>query len=96
MTLRWLTVRRGLYESPESYPWKSHAEYWLVTGLYSQMKVKNLSESELLRTVLHSQCLYKVPRITGECKRLKPGHELHNPVCRAGRQDIKRLGHLRS
>ncbi|WBV23815.1 replication protein P [Pantoea piersonii] len=40
-------ARRGLYESPESYPWKGNAEYWLVTGLYSQMKVKNLSESKL-------------------------------------------------
>lgn len=47
MAFRWLTVRRGLYESPESYPWKSHAEYWLVTGLYSQMRVINLSENEL-------------------------------------------------
>lgn len=40
-------ARRGFYEGPESYPWKTNAEYWLVTGLYSQMKVKNLSESEL-------------------------------------------------
>lgn len=40
-------VRRGLYETPESYPWKTNAHYWMVTSLYSQMKSGNLSESEL-------------------------------------------------
>ncbi|PHM60463.1 DNA replication protein [Xenorhabdus stockiae] len=41
------SAKRGLYDSPENYPWQSHACYWMVTKLYSQMMGLNLSESEL-------------------------------------------------
>lgn len=40
-------AKRGDYASPELYPWKSNADYWMVTGLYSLMRANNLSESEL-------------------------------------------------
>lgn len=43
------SAKRGLYDSPEVYPWESHACYWMVTKLYSQMRGLNLSESELLK-----------------------------------------------
>ncbi|MBD2816515.1 DNA replication protein [Xenorhabdus sp. Flor] len=41
------STNRILYSSPENYPWPSHACYWMVTKLYSQMRGLNLSESEL-------------------------------------------------
>lgn len=41
--------RRGLYTSPEAFPWSSNAAYWMVTKLYSEMRGLNLSESELLK-----------------------------------------------
>lgn len=40
-------ARRGLYHSPEAYPWQDNTHYWMVTNLYSQMTSHNLSEGEL-------------------------------------------------
>jgi len=40
-------ARRGLYHSPEAYPWQDNTHYWMVTSLYSQMTSHNLSEGEL-------------------------------------------------
>ncbi|MHB2054669.1 replication protein P [Pantoea dispersa] len=40
-------ARRGLYETPEKYPWKTNADYWMVTDLYSTMRVQGLTEQEL-------------------------------------------------
>jgi len=40
-------ARRGLYKSPEAYPWKSNACFWMVTGLYSTMRAQGLTEQEL-------------------------------------------------
>ncbi|WP_427003664.1 replication protein P [Pantoea eucrina] len=40
-------AQRGDYASPEHYPWKSNADYWMVTSLCSLMRANNLSESEL-------------------------------------------------
>ena len=40
-------ARRGLYETPEKYPWKTNAHYWMVTGLYSTMRAQGLTEQEL-------------------------------------------------
>ena len=40
-------ARRGLYETPEKYPWKTNADYWMVTGLYSTMRAQGLTEQEL-------------------------------------------------
>lgn len=46
MVIRY-SARRGLYNSPEAYPWQANTHYWLVTTLYSQMTSHNLSEGEL-------------------------------------------------
>lgn len=40
---------RGQYTDAESYPWQSNAHYWLVTGLYSNMRANALSDAELRR-----------------------------------------------
>ncbi|WP_312058499.1 replication protein P [Pantoea septica] len=32
------SARRGLYNSPEAYPWQANAHYWMVTGLYNMMR----------------------------------------------------------
>ncbi|WP_343552138.1 replication protein P [Pantoea sp.] len=40
-------AKRGDYETAELYPWKTNADYWMVTGLYSMMRAGNLSEAEL-------------------------------------------------
>jgi len=37
-------ARHGLYESPEAYPWKSNACFWMVIGLYSIMRAQGLME----------------------------------------------------
>ncbi|CAI0819779.1 Replication protein P [Serratia entomophila] len=41
------SAKRGLYDTPEAYPWKSNACYWMVTKLYSEMRGLNLAEAEL-------------------------------------------------
>lgn len=41
------SARRGLYDTPEAFPWPSNAAYWMVTKLYSEMRGLNLTESEL-------------------------------------------------
>ncbi|WP_105875208.1 replication protein P, partial [Cronobacter malonaticus] len=53
--VRTYCARRGLYASPEDYPWKQTADYpwqkaahyWLVTGLYSGMRLNSWTEQEL-------------------------------------------------
>ncbi|MGJ0194557.1 replication protein P [Pantoea sp. RRHST58] len=40
-------ARRGLYKTPEAYPWKNSACFWMVTGLYSAMRAQGLTEQEL-------------------------------------------------
>lgn len=41
------SARRGLYNSPEAYPWQANAHYWMVTSLYSTMRAQRLAEQEL-------------------------------------------------
>lgn len=41
--------KRGSYPDAESYPWKSHACYWIVTALYQQMRACDLSDAEIRR-----------------------------------------------
>lgn len=70
MVMRY-SARRGLYSSPEAYPWQENTHYWLVTTLYSQMRGKGLSESELrgkCRTELHKMA-----------KRIKAGEYIPPP-----------------
>ena len=55
MSMRY-SARRGLYNSPEAHPWRENSHYWMTTSIYSQMRGKRLSESELrgkCRTELH-------------------------------------------
>jgi hypothetical protein len=40
---------RGLYPDAESYPWESNAQYWMITGLYQNMRANDLSDVELRR-----------------------------------------------
>ncbi|QHM71313.1 replication protein P [Mixta intestinalis] len=40
-------ARRGYYDAPEAYPWTNPAHYWLVTGLYSDMRANNWTDAEL-------------------------------------------------
>lgn len=41
------SAKRGLYDTPEAYPWTSNSCYWMVTKLYSEMRGLNLTEAEL-------------------------------------------------
>lgn len=42
------SARRGLYNSQKpAYPWQANAHYWMVTSLYSTMRVQGLTEQEL-------------------------------------------------
>ena len=45
--VRTYCARRGLYDSPTDYPWQDAAHYWLVTGLYSGMRMNGWTEQEL-------------------------------------------------
>ncbi|WP_105685359.1 replication protein P [Cronobacter dublinensis] len=45
--VRTYCARRGLYASPTDYPWQNAAHYWLVTGLYSGMRLNGWTEKEL-------------------------------------------------
>ncbi|EKK3999856.1 DNA replication protein [Cronobacter sakazakii] len=45
--VRTYCAKRGLYASPTDYPWKEPAHYWLVTGLYSGMRLNSWTEQEL-------------------------------------------------
>ena len=45
--VRTYCARRGLYDSPPDYPWQHAAHYWLVTGLYSGMRMNGWTEQEL-------------------------------------------------
>lgn len=62
---------RGLYASPEEYPWESNAVYWMVTGLYSQMRSLNLTESEL-----RAKCSKELAIMT---RRIEAGEEIQPP-----------------
>ncbi|EOG5364199.1 replication protein P [Cronobacter sakazakii] len=45
--VRTYCARRGLYASPTDYPWQNAAHYWLVTDLYSGMRLNCWTEEEL-------------------------------------------------
>ncbi|WP_105654675.1 replication protein P [Cronobacter dublinensis] len=45
--VRTYCARRGLYASPTDYPWQNATHYWLVTGLYSGMRLNGWTEKEL-------------------------------------------------
>jgi hypothetical protein len=70
MVMRY-SARRGLYNSPEAYPWQENTHYWMVTSLYSQMRAKCLSESEL-----HGKCRIELSKMA---KRIKAGECIQPP-----------------
>ncbi len=66
------SARRGMYDSPEAFPWQSNAAYWMVTKLYSEMRANNLSESELRK-----RC---GKELTAMSRRLEAGEQIPAPV----------------
>ena len=44
------SARRGLYDTPEAFPWQSNAAYWMVTKLYSRMCGSNQTAQELKKS----------------------------------------------
>ncbi|EOG5455992.1 replication protein P [Cronobacter turicensis] len=42
-------ARRGFYAAPTEYPWKHAAHYWMVTRLYSEMRLNSWTKTELIR-----------------------------------------------
>ena len=80
---------RGQYPDAESYPWPEHkvipatlkhkACYWMVTGLYTDMRANGLSDSELRRKA--SDELLRMVR------RLNAGETIPEPV-----KQIPKLG----
>ena len=71
MVMRY-SARRGLYSSPEAYPWQENTHYWMITSLYSQMRAKCLSESEL-----RGKCRVELSKMA---KRIKAGECIPAPI----------------
>lgn len=44
------SARRGLFDSPEAFPWQTNAAYWMVTKLYSRMCGSNQTAQELKKS----------------------------------------------
>lgn len=65
-------AKKCQYDTPEHYPWKSNACYWMVTKLYDQMRSFNLTESELRKRC--SEELRKMAR------RVADGENIPAPV----------------
>ncbi|MDC9598876.1 replication protein P [Xenorhabdus anantnagensis] len=65
------SAKRGSYSSAECYPWSSHACYWMVTKLYSQMMGLNLSESELRK-----RCKQELVSMS---RRMESGEQIPEP-----------------
>lgn len=65
-------ARRGLYASPADYPWKHPAHYWLVTGLYSGMRLNGWTER-----VLAEQAKVELLKMA---RRIASGETIPDPV----------------
>ena len=64
--------RRGFYADATAYPWEHPAHYWMVTHLYSQMRLQGWTESELVE---HAKAeLQKMAR------RISSGETIPEPV----------------
>lgn len=66
------SARRGFYDSPEKYPWKSNECWLMVPALYSQMRSMNLTPAEL-----RQKC---VKELRSMAKRLDSGEKIGAPV----------------
>lgn len=71
MVMRY-SARRGLYNSPEAYPWQENTHNWMVTSLYSQMRAKCLTELEL-----RAKCRVELSKMA---KRINAGECIPAPI----------------
>lgn len=60
------------YETPERYPWKSNACYWMVTKLYDLMRSLNLTDAELRK-----RCTEELRKMS---HRIESGETIPAPV----------------
>lgn len=65
-------ARRGFYNAPTEYPWKHPAHYWMVTRLYSEMRLNNWTKSELIQ-----QAKWELSKMA---KRIDDGETIPKPV----------------
>ncbi|ELY3543815.1 DNA replication protein [Cronobacter turicensis] len=65
-------ARRGFYNAPTEYPWKHPAHYWMVTRLYSEMRLNNWTKSELIQ-----QAKWELSKMA---KRIGDGETIPKPV----------------
>ncbi|WEP43531.1 replication protein P [Cronobacter dublinensis subsp. infanticibi] len=70
--VRTYCARRGLYASPTDYPWQYPAQYWLVTGLYSGMRLNGWTEQELAE-----QAKFELGKMA---KRIASGETIPDPA----------------
>lgn len=64
--------RRGLFSSPEAFPWTSNAEYWMVTRIYSEMMSQNLNTAEVRK-----RCAKELRAMS---RRIESGEPIPAPV----------------
>ncbi|ELI8121012.1 replication protein P [Yersinia enterocolitica] len=64
--------RRDMFSSAEAFPWPSNPAYWMVTKLYSQQRVRGLSEQDLRK-----RCGKELADMS---KRIESGEPIPAPV----------------
>ncbi|EOW6418068.1 replication protein P [Cronobacter malonaticus] len=70
--VRTYCARRGYYASPTEYPWSQPAHYWMVTRLYSEMRLNSWSEGEL--------ALQAKAELVKMAKRILSGETIPEPI----------------
>ncbi|WP_336295265.1 replication protein P [Cronobacter dublinensis] len=65
-------ARRGFYAAPTEYPWKHAAHYWMVTRLYSEMRLNSWTKTELIR---HAR-----DELSNMAKRISCGEAIPKPL----------------
>ncbi|MDI7599459.1 replication protein P [Cronobacter sakazakii] len=65
-------AKKCQYATPEEYPWKSNACYWMVTKLYDLMRSFNLTEPELRK-----RCSEELRKMS---VRIESGEQIPAPV----------------
>ncbi|WP_105652630.1 replication protein P [Cronobacter dublinensis] len=65
-------ARRGLYASATEYPWKHPAHYWMVTRLYSGMKINCWNEQELIE--------HAIKELVKMAQRVASGDSIPDPI----------------
>jgi len=64
--------RRGLYATPTEYPWKHPSHYWMVTRLYSGMRLNGWGEIELINQAR--------AELVAMIRRIRSGEKIPDPV----------------